>query len=105
MKTISGVDYIYINSFKDMLSIDNYNKDTQSYEPIYIFYDEIFSALTKGTKIDTEVLSFLSQMRKRQVIFLTTAQEWLEINMTLRRYVRYQIDCSIRNIFWCWYFD
>ena len=42
MKTISGVDYIYINSFKDMLSIDNYNKDTQSYEPIYIFYDEIF---------------------------------------------------------------
>lgn len=32
-------------------------------------------------------------------MFLTTAQEWLEINMTLRRYCRYQIDCNMRNIF------
>ena len=45
-----------------------------------------------------EVLSFLSQMRKRKIIFLTTAQEWLEINVTLRRYVRFQINCKIISI-------
>ena len=45
------------------------------------------------------VLDFLSQMRKRRIIFLTTAQEWLEINITLRRYRRYQIECKMLNIF------
>lgn len=63
-----------------------------------IFYDEIFTALTKSSKMTSEVLDFLSQMRKRRIIFITTAQEWLEINITLRRYCRYQIDCSMRNI-------
>lgn len=99
MKTITGVDYEYINSFEDMLAIQNYDNTTNQYEPIYIFYDEIFSALTKSTRIQTDVLTFLSQMRKRQVVFITTAQEWLEINITLRRYVRYQIDCNMFNIF------
>ena len=37
-------------------------------------------------------------MRKRNIIFLTTAQEWLEINITLRRYCRYQIECQMLNI-------
>lgn len=63
-----------------------------------IVYDEIFTALTKTSKINTEVLDFLSQMRKRRIIFLTTAQEWLEINITLRRYCRYQIECNMLNI-------
>lgn len=64
-----------------------------------ILYDEIFTALTKSSKINTDVLDFLSQMRKRRIIFITTAQEWLEINMTLRRYCRYQIDCRMINFF------
>ena len=55
--------------------------------------------MTKTSKINTDVLDFLSQMRKRQIIFITTAQEWLEISMTLRRYCRFQIDCEMRNIF------
>ena len=38
-------------------------------------------------------------MRKRQIIFITTAQEWLEIDMTLRRYCRYQINCRMFNFF------
>lgn len=38
-------------------------------------------------------------MRKRKIIFITTAQEWLEINITLRRYCRYQIECNIINFF------
>lgn len=44
------------------------------------------------------MLSWLSQMRKRGIIFITTAQEWLEINVTFRRYVRYQVECSMFNL-------
>lgn len=94
VKSIKNLRYTYIATFDDLLKIEN---DTE--ENIIIFYDEIFSALTKNDKMSKEVLSFLSQMRKRKIIFLTTAQEWLEINITLRRYVRFQIDCSIRNFF------
>lgn len=98
MKSIRGIKYTYISSFDDMVAIDNWNPLTKEYDPIYIFYDEIFSKITKGTKMNSEVLSFLSQMRKRQVVFITTAQEWLEMNVTLRRYCRYQIDCNMYNI-------
>ena len=94
VKSIKDLQYTYIANFDDLLSIEN----TED-ENIIIFYDEIFSALTKNDKMSKEVLSFLSQMRKRKIIFLTTAQEWLEINVTLRRYVRFQIDCEIRNFF------
>lgn len=93
IKSIRDLQYTYIANFDDLLKIENDTDDN-----IIIFYDEIFSALTKQDKMSKEVLSFLSQMRKRKIIFLTTAQEWLEINITLRRYVRYQINCSILTI-------
>lgn len=94
---ISSIDktvipYEYFNGFDNLLKLRNKSH-------CIIVYDEIFTALTKGSKINTDVLDFLSQMRKRKIIFLTTAQEWLEINITLRRYCRYQIDCSMRSIF------
>lgn len=89
--TLSGIKYTKFNSFKEMLAINDHH--------CIIIFDEIFSALTKSSKIDREILSFLSQQRKRNIIFITTAQEWLEIPMTLRRYVRFQIDCSIFNLF------
>lgn len=56
-------------------------------------YDEIFTELQKNTKISKDVIDFLCQMRKRKIIFLTTAQEWAEIPLTFRRFCRYQIDC------------
>lgn len=93
IKSIKGLQYTYIANFNDLLKIENDTDDN-----IIIFYDEIFSALTKQDKMSKEVLSFLSQMRKRKIIFLTTAQEWLEINITLRRYVRFQINCSILTL-------
>lgn len=92
LKSLSGVEYTPINSFEDLLKLRNEHD-------CIIFFDEIFTALTKTTKLTTEILDFLSQMRKRKIIFLTTAQEWLEINMTFRRYCRFQIDCSMRNLF------
>lgn len=87
---LKGIKYKYFSGFDQLLKIDDHH--------CIIVFDEIFTALTKGTKMDTKVLSFLSQMRKRNIIFITTAQEWLEINITLRRYVRYQIDCVIFNL-------
>ena len=86
--SIVGVKYTLISGFDDLLALRN---ETDC----IIFYDEIFTALTRTSKIDTRVLDFLSQMRKRRIIFITTAQEWLEINITLRRYCRYQIDCKM----------
>lgn len=92
ISTLKGIDYTYFNGFDQLLQL----KDKSD---CIIVYDEIFTALTKGTRMSTEVLDFLSQMRKRRIIFLTTAQEWLEINITLRRYCRYQIECRMINLF------
>jgi len=89
--SIQGVEYTPIGGFDDLLKLRNESD-------CIIFYDEIFTALTKTSKMTTDVLDFLSQMRKRRIIFITTAQEWLEINITLRRYCRYQINCHMRNI-------
>ena len=82
------IPYTYINGFDDLLKL-------RSEHDVIIFYDEIFTELTKYSKINTDVLDFLSQMRKRRIIFLTTAQEWAEIPLTFRRYCRYQINCKL----------
>lgn len=91
LKSIKGVNYTYFEGFEELLKL-------QDKKDCIIVYDEIFTALTKTSRINQDVLSFLSQMRKRKIIFLTTAQEWLEINMTLRRYCRYQIECKMKSI-------
>lgn len=85
---LTGIKYTYFNGFDNLLKL-------RSEHDCIIVYDEIFTALTKSSKINQDVLDFLSQMRKRQIVFITTAQEWLEINITLRRYCRYQIDCKM----------
>ncbi len=91
ISTLRGIKYTYFNGFDNLLKL-------RDKTDCIIFYDEIFTALTKSSKMTSEVLDFLSQMRKRRIIFITTAQEWLEINITLRRYCRYQIECKIFNI-------
>lgn len=54
--------------------------------------------MEKQTRINKKILSFLSQLRKRKIIFVTTAQEWSEINITFRRYVRFQISCNMISL-------
>ena len=83
-----GIDYNYIANFNELLKL-------REKTDCIIVYDEIFSALQKNTTINKDVLDFLSQMRKRRIICLTTAQEWAEIPLTWRRYCRYQIDCRL----------
>lgn len=96
VKTIQGVEYTPIGDFDDLLAL-------RSEHDCIILYDEIFTALSKknssklGLEKTNQVMDFLSQMRKRQIIFITTAQEWLEIDITMRRYCRYQVDCRMIN--------
>lgn len=71
--------------------VNNKNKDIK----YLIFFDEIFTILEKKTAMSKDILSFISQLRKRKILFVTTAQEWAEINITFRRYCRYQIDCHM----------
>ena len=90
-------DTIYFSKIEDMIDfvIAHYD-DEHKY---IIFYDEIFTVLEKRTAMNKKILSFLSQLRKRQIILVTTAQEWSEINITFRRYVRYQISCNMFSVF------
>ena len=113
---INNVNYIHYNGFKEMLKLrdaidyhkpkgDNYiifngNKYNIDWNKQVVFiYDEIFSELQRGSKIDNNVLDFITQMRKRGFILLTTAQIWSDIPITWRRLTRYQIDCKMLNLF------
>ena len=89
-------DTLYMPNILDIIS---YCKQFDNNEQnVLILFDEIFTILEKKTAMNKEILSFLSQMRKRKIIFITTAQEWSEINITFRRYVRFQIDCNMFSI-------
>lgn len=113
---LNSTDYIYFNGFKEMLKLRDcidwaryknnkyiifngkkYNLDLD--KQIVFIYDEIFSELQRGSRIDTDILDFITQMRKRKFILLTTAQIWNDIPITWRRLTRYQIDCSLRSYF------
>ena len=92
--TLKGIKYTPINGFADLLELKD-EKDC------IIVFDEIFTALSKKSNKSVDwdnLLPFLSQMRKRGIIMLTTAQEWLEIDLTFRRYCRYQIECHSFNV-------
>ena len=93
---------IYYSGFDGLIDIKN-NLDNKELDDvigkkqIVIIYDELFQELMRGDKLSKDVLDFLSQMRKRQIIFLTSAQYWSEIPITFRKFVRYQIDCNFLN--------
>lgn len=85
---------IYETDFNEIYKMLYQKEDCSDY---IIFYDELFTLIEKG-KLSKEILSFLSQMRKRKLYLYTTVQEWLELNITFRRYVRYQVDCLMFNL-------
>lgn len=86
-------DTLFFNDINDIIDYCEKFKDND--KNVIIFFDEIFTILEKQTRINKKILAFISQLRKRHIIFITTAQEWSEINITFRRYVRYQIDCNM----------
>ena len=85
--TIQGLEYVKLESVEQLLAL----KDKKN---CFIIYDEIFTLMSKQTRITDELMEFLTQQRKMKNIFFTTAQEWLEIPITFRRFVRIQIDCQ-----------
>ena len=88
-------DTIYFDNIIDIINFCKTHIKDNQVDKYIIFFDEIFTILEKKTAINKEILSFISQLRKRSIIFITTAQEWSEINITFRRYCRYQIDCNM----------
>ncbi len=100
---ISNITYTHFIGFKGLIDLkEKLDKDELIYDKkkqLVFVYDEIFTELMKGSKLDKPVMDFLCQMRKRKIIFLTTAQEWAEIPLTFRRFCRYEIDCKMINLF------
>lgn len=90
------LDTLYYDDINDI--IDYCTQFKENDKNVIIFFDEIFTILEKQTRINKKILSFLSQLRKRKIIFVTTAQEWSEINITFRRYVRFQISCNMISL-------
>lgn len=89
-------DTIYMTDINDIIDfLEEHENDGKKY---IIFFDEIFTILEKKTAINKKILSFISQLRKRKIIFVTTAQEWSEINITFRRYVRFQVSCNMFSV-------
>ena len=76
-------DTIYMSDINDIIDFVNANYKKTKF---IIFYDEIFTILEKRTPINKKILSFISQLRKKKIIMVTTAQEWSEINITFRHY-------------------
>jgi len=90
--TLKDFKYTPITSIKQLLSLADE-------EYCYIIFDEIFTFMDKTSKINSDMIKeFLPQMRKQHNIFLTTAQYWLELPITFRRFVRIQIECSTRPL-------
>lgn len=89
--TLNDIEYEPIRDEQHLFSLID-EKDC------YIIYDEIFLLMSKNKRMFEDGKEFLSQMRKQKIKFLTTAQYWLELDITFRRFVRIQIECSTRPL-------
>lgn len=90
-------DTIYIDDIIELINFIKVNHDKNGKKYIILF-DEIFTILMRGQAVNTEILSFLAQLRKRGLIFVTTAQEWSEIPLTFRKFCRFQVSCKMFSV-------
>lgn len=103
---VTNVSSFCICNDKDTIYIPNINQLIEfviacngvNGKKFIVFFDEIFTILMKGTRLNNNILSFLAQLRKRGIIFVTTAQYWSEIPITFRRFCRYQIACNMLSL-------
>ena len=88
IKDIKGINYTYFTGFDGLIELKHKldNREIITDKQIVFVYDEIFTELQKQSRLSKEVIDFLCQMRKRKIIFLTTAQEWAEIPLSFRRF-------------------
>jgi len=85
------IEYTPIRDVQHLLSL----RDKKN---VIIVYDEIFTLMDKQTKIAGDLQELLSQQRKMKNILITTAQEWLNIPIEFRRFVRIQIICTTKPL-------
>lgn len=101
---IQGIEYTHFTGFEQLLKLkEMLDNDTLEYDKskqLVFVYDEIFTELLKGSKLNKPVIDFLCQMRKRKIIFLTTCQEWAELPLSFRRFCRFEIDCKMIPFLW-----
>lgn len=65
-----------------------------------VLFDEIFTVLMRNAKNLSYLIpitNFLAQLRKRKIIFITTAQVWNEIPIEFRRLCRFVVSCHMFN--------
>lgn len=93
--TLEDLEYTHLVTIDELLAL----RDVRN---CYIVYDEIFTLLSKTRHLpkgQADLLEeFLTQQRKQRNIFITTAQEWLNIPIEFRRFVRIQIECFTRPL-------
>lgn len=103
IKNIRDIPYTPFTGFKGIYEIieklDSGELVIPNGKQLVIVYDELFSELQRQSKIDDKLMDFLTQMRKRKIIFLTTCQLWREVPLTLRKIARYQIECKLFVLF------
>lgn len=97
---INHENSLYFDNFYDIVKFINDDSPLDDKRNYIIFFDELFTLLEKG-KLNKEILSFISQLRKRGIYLCTTVQEWLDINVTFRRYCRFYIECKMFDKFGC----
>lgn len=86
---------IYMDNILDIIQFVVENSLETERSKYLIFFDEIFTVLMKQKVVNQDILSFLAQLRKRGIIFVSTAQNWSEIPISFRRFCRYQINCNM----------
>lgn len=93
--TLKDFEYIKLTSLEQLLAL----RDERE---CYIVYDEIFTIMSKTSKFDQKYVKqleeFLTQQRKQGNVFITTAQEWLNLPIEFRRFVRIQVECTTRPL-------
>lgn len=85
---------IYENDFNRIIDLMNEKDDCSEY---IIFFDEIFSLLS-SSKLSLKIRNFLTQLRKKNLYFLTTCQIWSDLPLTFRRLSRFVVNCRMINI-------
>lgn len=99
-KLISQGNYVYFNGFSGLVEM-KFLLDSGFFDyliddkQVVFLFDELFTELQKKSTLSLEVQDFLCQLRKRKIIFLTTAQVWAEVPLYFRRLCRFQINCNM----------
>ena len=94
----NNVNILYMENILDIIKFVVENSVDNERSKYLIFFDEIFTVLMKQKVVNQDILAFLAQLRKRGIIFVSTAQNWSEIPISFRRFCRYQVNCNMFSV-------